>query len=314
MSPVRLRRSANVLLLICVVLVVPPQRARALDPPDPLTGPPYVTCHTWAIMDGETGDLLWGQEADTPRKSASTTKMMCAYVILSLAEDHPDVLDEIVTFSQLADDTGGSTADIRVGEQIIVRECLYGLLLPSGNDAGNALAEHFNDRFDPPAYSADRTTPATPDTHPTRANFIAEMNRTAQNLGMSNTFYRSSYGDGGDENDRTTTARDLLTLARAALKNARFAEYVSTRSYDTTVRTPDGDRRPVGWTNTNQLLGIEGYDGVKTGTTNQAGQCLVSSGHRGDDHLLMVVLGSADRYVDSRNLYRWAWLERGHRE
>jgi D-alanyl-D-alanine carboxypeptidase (penicillin-binding protein 5/6) len=69
----------------------------------------------------------------------------------------------------------------------------------------------------------------------------------------------------------------------------------------------------VVWTNTNQLLGVEGYDGVKTGTTNQAGQCLVSSGRRGDDQVLIVVLGSADRYVDSRNLYRWAWLKRGHR-
>lgn len=286
----------------------------ALDPPDPLEGPPFVTCHTWAIADGRTGELLWGQEADTPRKSASTTKMMCAYVILELARTEPAVLDEIVTFSQLADDTPGSTADIRVGESLPVRDCLYGLLLPSGNDAGNALAEHFNGRFEPLEYPPDITNPATEETHPTRARFIAEMNRTAVRIGLEETIYRSSFGDGGDEHDRTTTAHDLLRLAYAGLQNPLFRQYVATARHETVLRTPDGGERPVAWDNTNELLKIEGYDGVKTGTTDQAGSCLVSSGRRGEDHLLVVVLGSTSnegRYVDSRNLYRWAWLQRG---
>jgi D-alanyl-D-alanine carboxypeptidase (penicillin-binding protein 5/6) len=72
------------------------------------------------------------------------------------------------------------------------------------------------------------------------------------------------------------------------------------------------ETRTVTWRNTNQLLGIEGYLGMKTGTTRRAGACLVSIGRRGDQELIMVVLGSSDglgRYVDSRNLYRWAWNE-----
>lgn len=301
--------------VIVAVLMACSAPVQAIDPPDNLDGPPFTTCHTWAIMDGETGEVLWGQEADTPRKSASTTKMMCAYVVLTLAEEYPEILDEMVTFSILADNTDGSTADINRGESLPVRECLYGLMLPSGNDAGNALAEHFNDRFEPPDYPSEITNPSTPEGFPTRANFIAEMNRTAQRLGMVNTFYRSSFGDGGDENDRTTTAHDLLILARAGLQNERFATYVSTPRYATTVNTPNGGTREVEWVNTNQLLGIEGYDGVKTGTTDQAGACLVSSGRRGDDHILVAVLGSQSgdaRYVDSRNLYRWAWIQRGH--
>jgi D-alanyl-D-alanine carboxypeptidase (penicillin-binding protein 5/6) len=71
------------------------------------------------------------------------------------------------------------------------------------------------------------------------------------------------------------------------------------------------------WKNTNRLLPIEGYDGVKTGTTSSAGACLVSCGKRGDDALLVVVLGSTSpegRYVDTRNLFRWAWRERGDRQ
>jgi D-alanyl-D-alanine carboxypeptidase (penicillin-binding protein 5/6) len=302
--------------MAALIVISVARAARAEDaPPDSLDGPPFTTCHTWAIMDPANGEILWGLEADTPRKSASTTKMMCAYVVLTLAEEHPEVLDEVVTFTELADGTEGSTADINAGESLPVRECLYGLMLPSGNDAGNALAEHFNDRFEPPDYPAERTNPSLPDEFPTRANFIAEMNRAAERLGMTNTFYRSSFGDGGEEDDRTTTAHDLLILARAGLQNERFAEYVSTPHYATTVTTPDGGTRAVEWTNTNRLLKIEGFDGVKTGTTDQAGTCLVSSGHRGDDHLLICVLGAVTdeaRYVDSRNLYRWAWLQRGH--
>ena len=300
---------------LILILLCGATRALALDPPDALDGPPFVSCHTWGIADGRTGELLWGQEADTPRKSASTTKMMCAYVVLELAREQPAVLDEVVTSSQLADDTGGSTADIRVGESLPVRECLYGLLLPSGNDAGNALAEHFNDWFEPPQYPDGIRNPSTPETHPTRANFIAQMNRTAEKLGMTNTFYRSSFGDGGDEEDRTTTARDLLKLAHAGFQNPTFRQYVSTPRWESKVKTPDGGERDVVWENTNELLKIEGYDGCKTGTTDPAGTCLVSRGRHGEDHLFVVVLATSNtgRYVDSRNLYRWAWLQRAER-
>ncbi|MCW5555559.1 MAG: D-alanyl-D-alanine carboxypeptidase [Verrucomicrobiae bacterium] len=281
-----------------------------------LNAPPPVTAQAWAIADGRTGELLWGLNADEPRKAASTTKMMCAFVILELAAQQPAVLDEVVTFSQLADDTVGSTADINAGEQVSVRECLYGLLLPSGNDAGNALAEHFNDRLAPPDERLRAVGLGNP-ALATRANFIAEMNRTAQRLGMTNTIYRSSFGDGGTPDDRTITARDLTRLAWHAMQNARFREYVSTQRYEARVQTPDGGTRTAVWSNTNQLLPLNvGYDGIKTGTTTQAGACLVSSGRRGSDHLLMAVLGSesaSGRYVDSRNLYRWAWQQRGFR-
>ncbi len=288
------------------------------QPADGLTGPPFVSAKSWAIADGKTGKLLWGHNEEVPRKSASTTKMMTAWIVLEMARENPDILKETVTYSKLADDTTGSTSGIRAGESLSVGECLYGLMLPSGNDAGNALAEHFNDRFDP---TESGTVPETVLEHgrtvkfATRANFIAEMNRRAGALGMSRTTYRIPYGDGGSDDDRTTTARDLLKLAWTAMQNPMFRKYVSTHAHTTNVKTSDGSLREVSWTNTNQLLPIEGFDGIKTGTNSGAGACLVSSGRRGGDHLLMVVLGSTSRegrYVDSKNLYRWAWLERGH--
>jgi serine-type D-Ala-D-Ala carboxypeptidase (penicillin-binding protein 5/6) len=251
--------------------------AGAKEPADNLKGPPFVTAQAWAIADGRTGELLWGMDEDVPAKAASTTKIMCAWVVLQLAHEDPAVLDEEVIFSELAANTSGSSARLREGERIRVAELLYGLMLPSGNDAGNALAEHFNDRLATAEADAGDASPST------RSNFIAEMNRQAKALGMNDTIYRSPFGDGGTPDDRTTTPRDLLRLAWHAMHDERFREIVATHRYDTTVRTPDGGTRDVSWTNTNALLQAENFDGVKTGTTSLAGSCLVSSGRRDGD-------------------------------
>src|SRR5262249_59652040 len=114
-----------------------------------------------------------------------------------------------------------------------------------------------------------------------------------------------------------SSARDLAGLARSALTDPTFAAVVSTRRHGCTLVDGQGKRRDVVWTNTNHLLDIEGYDGVKTGTTQAAGTCLVASGRRGRDHLIIVVLGGSNspdsRYPDARNLFRWAWQMRGHK-
>jgi D-alanyl-D-alanine carboxypeptidase (penicillin-binding protein 5/6) len=270
-----------------------------------LDGPPLVTARAWAIADGQTGKLLWGHDADEPQKAASTTKIMCALVVLDLAARTPAVLDEMVTFSKLADDTGGTTAEIQAGEQLTVRDGLYALLLPSGNDMGNAFAEHFHPRLAPPEEAA-------PPDLATRSHFVAEMNRRARALGLTRTRYRIPYGDGGDADARTTTARELLVVAHAAMQHALLREIVATRSHATELRQPDGKPREIRWENTNRLLGIPGYDGIKTGQTQSAGSCLVASGRREGRHLLVCVLGStseAGRFVDARNLFRWAWLK-----
>lgn len=268
------------------------------------TLPERITARAWAIADGCTGQLLWGVNEDIPAKAASTTKMMCVWVVLRLAEADPDIWHESVTYSKLAASTGGSSSRLREGERVRVAECLYGLLLPSGNDAGNALAEHFHERLEPPPGDVPQTT---------RSNFIAEMNRWAERLEMTRTVYRSPFGDGGTAEQFTTTPRDLLRLAYRGMQDERFRQYVGTREHTTLVTTPDGGQREVTWTNTNQLLVDQSFDGIKTGTTNQAGACLVSSGRRGTDHLLVVVLGSSSseaRYRDTKALFEWAWARR----
>ncbi len=270
---------------------------------DPLTGPPHVTCKAWAVANGKTGELLWGSNEDQPLDFASTTKIMTAYVVLNLANDSPGVLDEIVTFSRRADETTGSSTRVRAGEELSVRELLFGLLLPSGNDASVALAEHFGGRFDPPPESPDEQDPLF--------RFIAEMNRAAKRLGLANRTYRNPHGLTAE--GHKASARDLIKLAHAARQLPGFSEYVATRQRGCVVTGPGGYKRNVIWKNTNRLLPIEGYYGVKTGTTSAAGACLVSAGRREDNQLLVVVLGATSsdaRYVDTRNLYRWAWNQR----
>ena len=296
------------------------------QPADALGGPPLVTAKSWAIADGDTGEILWEHKGYEMRKIASTNKIMTAYIVTEMARENPAILDEVITVTELAGNTRGSSSRIDPGDTVTVGELLYGLMLPSGNDAGNAFAEHFNDRFTKPAPGdAEYYGPLEEDS---RQNFIAEMTRKARSIGMNNTFYRSPYNDQNDldasgrtiprvyiRNSFTTHAVDLCTLAFNAMKNPLFRKYVGTRQSAGTLTGPDGEAREVNWRNTNRLLRIEGFDGVKTGTTGAAGACLVSHGARGDDNIYVVVLGSASgdgRYVDARNLYRWAWLQLGH--
>ena len=106
--------------------------------------------------------------------------------------------------------------------------------------------------------------------------------------------------------------RGLATLTAIALKNQLFRDYVKTPTREYEVAGADGARRRVTWKNTNRLLSIDGYSAVKTGTTTAAGACLVSWGDRNGRELIVVVLGSTAsdaRYVDARNLFRWAWKQ-----
>lgn len=281
-----------------------PEEALATLPPllprDPVVGPPIVSCAAWGVFDGSSGDLLWGSKEAEVRDPASTTKIMTAYVVLRIAEKAPAALDEMVTFSQNADFTAGSAAELKEGERVSARELLYGLMLPSGNDASVAFAEHFGGRLP----GAEGEAPYD--------RFVAAMNREAKALGMNETGYRNPHGLTAE--GHVTSARDLAKLAHAAMQNPTFREVAATRRRGATVSSVAGYTRNVVWNNTDQLLGYEGFYGVKTGTTDRAGACLVSAGERGGKPLLVVILGATsgeNRYLDARNLYRWAWNELG---
>jgi D-alanyl-D-alanine carboxypeptidase (penicillin-binding protein 5/6) len=281
-------------------LTLPPAPAQLPKAPaDRLDGPPIVSAKGWAVADGATGKLLWGDHEAEARPIASTTKIMTAWIVLRLAETDPKVLDEVVTFSERAAKTPGSSSKLRAGERLSVRELLYGLLLPSGNDAAVAVAEHFGPRFPADPQAGD---------DPVR-RFVAEMNRRAKELNLKETTFLDPNGLARN----LSSPRDLAALTYQAMQIKNFRHYVGTRRHECTVVGPTGEKRAATWENTNHLLDIDGYDGVKTGTTTPAGACLVASGQRGTDRLIVVILGSAAgdaRYTDARNLFRWAWLQR----
>lgn len=273
-----------------------------LEPADTLEGPPFVTCKAWMLVDGSTGNLVAERDGDSSLPMASTTKMMTAYLAFQAISEDPELAESLVTFSERADKTRGSTSGVRTGEQLPLRELLYGLLLPSGNDASVAIAEHLGNRY--PSASEQEVDQSA------LARFIHQMNLTAQRLGMDDTHYVNPHGL--DAEGHHASPRDLAILARAAFELESFRETVGTRRYICIVKTENGPTRQVVWNNTNQLLKIEGYDGVKTGTTGDAGACLVSSSQHKDDWLICVVLGaqsSGARYVDTRNLFRWGFQQ-----
>ncbi|RIK80912.1 MAG: hypothetical protein DCC67_08710 [Planctomycetota bacterium] len=275
----------------------------AKEPADPLDGPPFVSCKAWTIVDGQTGQMLCGANEHKALDMASTTKMMTAYLVMKYLAAHPEALDETIVFSKRADETIGSTSALRAGEEVTVRELLYGMMLPSGNDATVAFAEHFGQRLAPGGSEAAVDSPRE-----AYDAFVEAMNAMADELDMNDSRFTNTHGL--TEENHKASAADLATLAYHALKLPLFREVVGAAQYGCTVKGPGGYERNVLWKNTNHLLRIEGYDGVKTGTTTAAGACLVSSGRRDDQSLIVVVLGAASsesRYVDTRNLFRYGW-------
>ncbi len=227
-----------------------------------LSEPPAVTANAALVLDLDAGRTLFALHPDDPVSPASTAKIMTALVVLQHAD-----LDAVATVSAHAAATGGSRMGLVAGETLTVRDLLVGLLLPSGNDAAVALAEHV---------AGSETA------------FVALMNQTAAALGLTATQFANPHGL--DAPDQMTSAADLAQVAKAALAYPYFAQVVAQPSAQVAGRV---------LTNTNQLLGsYRGADGIKTGTTEAAGECLVASVSRRGHRVLAVVLGSADRYAD----------------
>jgi len=239
--------------------------------------PPALTADAAILMDWRTGQVLYTKNAYERRPPASTTKILTAVVVLESAD-----LSEKVTISRNAAWTPGSFMPLREGQVLTVGELLWGILLRSANNGCVALAEHIA--------GSERA-------------FVELMNRRAVELGAVNTHFVNS--NGLHHPAHYTTACDLAIIARYALTLPAFETLVRTR--ETTLYT-DGTDGEMALRNTNSLLWtFAGADGVKTGTTNQAGKCLVASATRGGRRLLSVVLHSDDRYRDSDRLLAWGF-------
>lgn len=231
---------------------------------------PTVTAASALVIDLPTGRTLFEKAPDEPRPPASTAKLMTALVTIDQAP-----LTDLVQVTERAAATQGSRMGLIAGEQLTILDLLHGLLIPSGNDAAVALADYV-------AGSEE--------------DFVGMMNAKAQELGLAGTRFVNSHGL--DAEGQVMTARDLAKLAQVALQNPTIAEIVT---------KPSAAVAGHSLLNTNELLGAYvGADGVKTGTTDEAGECLVASVTREGRRTLLVELGSTDRYSDARKLLDYA--------
>jgi len=229
------------------------------------------------LMDAQTGQVLYAKNPFKKRPPASTTKVITAILAIETGK-----LNEMVTVSRKAAGVEGSSIYLSPGEVLSLSDLLYGALLRSGNDACTAIAEHIGGSVE---------------------KFAVLMNMKAMTLGAVNTHFVNPHGL--PDKDHYTCAYDLGLIARHALKNQTFSEIVSTR--DKVIDWPgkNWDRKLE---NTNWLLWRYLWaEGVKTGTTSEAGQCLISSARKDNRELVAVVLRSGDRWTDSIRLFEYGF-------
>lgn len=217
-------------------------------------------------MELNTGRALYQKNAQRKLPMASTTKIMTALIV---AEDCN--LDQEVIAPEQSIGIEGSSIYLKSGEVLSIRDLLYGLMLRSGNDAAVALAIIHSGSIE---------------------QFVNVMNSRAEEIGALNTHFINPNGLPAE--NHYTTAEDLCNIAREAMKNEIFAQVVKTIDYH-------GDYR--NFSNKNKLLySFEGANGVKTGYTDKAGRCLVSSAERGGMDVVCVVLNCYDMYERSSQI------------
>ena len=238
---------------------------------------PYISSSYYCLVDGKSGQVIVSRQADVMRPVASTTKMMTAILTVEYASPY-----EIAVVSQHADRTPEYSIGLRTGQKILVSELLKVALIRSANDASVVLAEHIagDEQF-----------------------FAHLMSKKAFAIGAVNTHFQNASGLPAAEH--YSTAYDLAQIGRYLVNSDYLRFIVATRQ--TTFKHP-GYQQPMIIQNTNTLLDTySGADGIKTGTTNAAGKCLVASATRNKRQLIAVSLKSGDRRNDCATLLEYGF-------
>ena len=253
--PYRVTRLLPAILLLFIAAAV---RAETL----PVPKPPSIGAKSFILQDFNSGRIIAELDADKPVDPASITKLMTAYAIFKELRSGKISLDDMVTISEKAWRTPGSRMFVEVGKQVSVEDLMQGMIVQSGNDATVALAEYV-------AGSED--------------SFAALMNRHAEKLGLKGSHFMNSTGLPDPEHHMT--ARDIATLSAMIIRE--FPEYYKWYSQK------EFTYNDITQYNRNKLLWRdESVDGMKTGHTEDAGYCLVTSAKKDEMRLISVVLGT----------------------
>lgn len=247
---------------------------------EPLPPPPQVPVRGYILMDYESGNTLADMKGQERMEPASITKLMTGYVIYKAIKSGKTRLDDKVTITEKAWKTAGSKMFVKVGTQVSAEELLMGMVVQSGNDATVALAEHIA--------GSEET-------------FVKLMNQEAERLGLKNSHFTNA--SGLPDANHYMSGRDIAVLTRAMIRDfpEHYGRYAVRSFKYNNIDQP----------NRNRLLFTDSsVDGVKTGHTESAGYCLVSSAKRNDTRLIGVVLGAVkekDRFAASQALLNYGF-------
>ena len=265
-------------------------------------------------IDAKTGYILEKSQPDKKRQIGSLTKIASAMVVLDWATKQGGDLAQVAIIPETAFvGTSENNIGFQPGDTVALRDLVYAALVQSDNIAAYTLAEHVGRALRaqlPPSAETARGTPVD--------DFVRQMNALARHLGMERTRFLNPSGIDGKEKPFSTAA-DVARLTRYAMNNAGFRFYVSQKEREIEFGRGGGRMRYL-LRNTNELLGRDEIDGVKTGRTMRAGDCLVLSAARSSEvvqqgtttlvtprRLIVVLLGSSDRFGEGAALLGRGW-------
>lgn len=249
-------------IILCIALICIPLKVSA------------ISAASSIAMDLTSGRIMHANNIDEPRLIASTTKIMTAIIAIENGQ-----LDEMVTVKEEVLKAYGSAIYIEVGEELTLKDLLYGLMLRSGNDAAIVIASHIAGNME---------------------DFAKLMNEKASRIGMKNTHFYNAHGlEEKDGNGNTSSAYDMALLTKYAMENDAFREIFGTKKH--VVKT---NYKTYSWTNKNKLLhNYEYTTGGKTGFTEKARRTLVTTASKDNIDIVVVTLNDPNDFYDHKSLY-----------
>lgn len=303
-------RFLSILLVLCLLCSLPVLPAAATEVAEEPAAEAeaaqtglQLQCGNAVLMDVTFGQVLYEQAAYDTAYPASMTKVMTALLTLEAIQAGTTTEDTLVTVSEYAaqkEFADESTANLVAGEQVSVKDLLYCIMLPSANDAAKALAEHLGGTVD---------------------SFVQKMNTRAQELGCQNTHFVNP--NGLHDQNHYSCAYDIALMFRQAMQHDLFLQIIATDDYTMPATNLSGERY---FLNTNGLISNLYYSGYvyekciggKTGSTEEAGKCLVAAARSGNNLLISVVMGAGlitqedgsqlqGQLVESRRLFEYGF-------